>query len=169
NRHLSNCELSKVIARMWKEEKEDVKTHYQMLAERGRKEHKERYPDYRYRPRKEGEIVRRPGRKGKAKSGSVSSLSNSESPVPDDVDSPLSAGHIKLEYELPISTAPTSRGTSWLDELLTTPATPHSSSWDSFISPEKTSFESLYGEGDMDAMGEVDDGSDELFLAEYGG
>ncbi|KAJ3053995.1 hypothetical protein HK097_002916 [Rhizophlyctis rosea] len=65
NPALSNCELSKIIAKMWKEEDDDVKKRYEAEAREGRERHREMFPEYRYRPRGQGEIVRRPGRRKK--------------------------------------------------------------------------------------------------------
>ncbi|KAJ3032377.1 hypothetical protein HDV00_007588 [Rhizophlyctis rosea] len=111
---LSNCELSKIIAKQWAEEKPEVRREYEEAAKRGREEHKEMYPDYKYKPRKEGEIVRRPGRRkrggeeggeggeGSSKGSRSASLSNVEAKS---TSSPASSPS-RLNPNLTITIAP---------------------------------------------------------------
>ncbi|KAL0571349.1 slightly ste11-like protein [Marasmius crinis-equi] len=44
-------EISKDISFLWKNAPDDVKSHYNGLAEERKKEHKEKYPDYRFCPK----------------------------------------------------------------------------------------------------------------------
>ncbi|RKP04985.1 high mobility group box domain-containing protein, partial [Thamnocephalis sphaerospora] len=48
----NNTEVSKVVARWWKNEPEDVREQYREKAKQLSEEHKRRYPDYKYQPRK---------------------------------------------------------------------------------------------------------------------
>ncbi|BGP21784.1 pcc1 protein [Rhodotorula toruloides] len=59
---LPQADVSKLIGQLWREEAADVRRHYELDAARRKKEHKEAYPDYVYRPvrREKGE---RPSRK----------------------------------------------------------------------------------------------------------
>jgi hypothetical protein len=44
---------------MWKQENQDVKDHYQALAQASREQHQRDYPGYKYAPRRPGERKRR--------------------------------------------------------------------------------------------------------------
>ncbi|KAI8062751.1 hypothetical protein BC940DRAFT_321981 [Gongronella butleri] len=56
---LNHRDVSKVIARMWKEADPKVKAHYRKIAEDAHTEHVKKYPDYRYNPmRKETKTKR---------------------------------------------------------------------------------------------------------------
>jgi len=56
---ITNNEVSKVIGDMWKQESQEVKDHYQSLAQQSREQHQRTYPDYKYAPRRPGERKRR--------------------------------------------------------------------------------------------------------------
>ena len=51
-RSLNNNIISKVIANMWKQEPLDVKEKYIQMADDAKKEHLLKYPDYKYKPKK---------------------------------------------------------------------------------------------------------------------
>ncbi|KAI8839501.1 hypothetical protein BJ741DRAFT_599507 [Chytriomyces cf. hyalinus JEL632] len=48
----SSRDFSSIVAKMWADAPQDVRQHYQKLAAEKFREHKELYPDYRYRPKK---------------------------------------------------------------------------------------------------------------------
>lgn len=52
NPDISNNEISKIVAKMWKNEPESVKDKYKLQAQIERNMHKQLYPDYKYAPRK---------------------------------------------------------------------------------------------------------------------
>ncbi|ORX89130.1 putative HMG box protein, partial [Basidiobolus meristosporus CBS 931.73] len=52
HRGISNLEVSKVVGRMWKTASFQEKEYYQRLAEEFKKEHQEKYPNYKYSPAK---------------------------------------------------------------------------------------------------------------------
>jgi len=56
---ITNNEVSKVIGDMWNQEAQDVKDHYQALAQQSREQHQKEYPGYKYAPRRPGERKRR--------------------------------------------------------------------------------------------------------------
>ena len=56
---ITNNEVSKVIGDMWKQESQEVKDHYQALAQQSREQHMRDYPNYKYAPRRPGERKRR--------------------------------------------------------------------------------------------------------------
>jgi hypothetical protein len=56
---ITNNEVSKVIGDMWKQETQEVKDHYQSLAQQSREQHQREYPGYKYAPRRPGERKRR--------------------------------------------------------------------------------------------------------------
>ncbi|KAI9143305.1 hypothetical protein BKA69DRAFT_172110 [Paraphysoderma sedebokerense] len=49
---ISNNDISKIVAEMWKNEPEEVKSYFKQIANKVKEEHKKRYPDYKYQPRK---------------------------------------------------------------------------------------------------------------------
>ncbi|KAI9003643.1 high mobility group box domain-containing protein, partial [Gaertneriomyces semiglobifer] len=49
---ITNNEISKIVAEMWKNEPEEVKAVYKNRAEEERKRHRLMFPDYKYAPRK---------------------------------------------------------------------------------------------------------------------
>ncbi|PNY26633.1 Repressor of filamentous growth 1 [Tolypocladium capitatum] len=52
NPKLSNPDISKIIGERWKNEAEGVKQHWKKLAEEEKKVHRNRWPNYRYQPRR---------------------------------------------------------------------------------------------------------------------
>lgn len=50
--NIKNCDLSKIISDLWKEETQEVKNKYIELANRAKVEHHEKYPNYIFKPRK---------------------------------------------------------------------------------------------------------------------
>lgn len=56
-RGMDNKEKSRILGGKWKNEKEDVKEYYRELAKKEKEEHKEKYPEYRFCPRKGGKSV----------------------------------------------------------------------------------------------------------------
>ncbi|KFA81844.1 hypothetical protein S40288_01674 [Stachybotrys chartarum IBT 40288] len=52
NPKVPNPEISKIIGRQWREETSEVKAEFTRLADEAKQRHKERYPDYRYKPRR---------------------------------------------------------------------------------------------------------------------
>jgi hypothetical protein len=44
--------VSKVIGDMWKQESQEVRNHYTMLADKEREQHRKDNPDYKYKPRR---------------------------------------------------------------------------------------------------------------------
>ncbi|BGO96764.1 Pcc1 protein [Rhodotorula toruloides ATCC 204091] len=59
---LPQADVSELIGQLWREEAPNVRRHYELEAARRKKEHKEAYPDYVYRPVRR-EKSERPGRK----------------------------------------------------------------------------------------------------------
>jgi len=59
NKDISNNEVSKQIAEMWRREPLEVKMKYKRLADTAKVEHMKKYPEYKYRPRKPHEIRKR--------------------------------------------------------------------------------------------------------------
>ncbi|GAA6051272.1 hypothetical protein JCM3770_006789 [Rhodotorula araucariae] len=47
---LPQADISKVIGQLWREETPEVRRHYELEAEKKKAEHKEKYPDYIFRP-----------------------------------------------------------------------------------------------------------------------
>ncbi|KAH0827332.1 hypothetical protein J3R83DRAFT_3960 [Lanmaoa asiatica] len=64
---LSQANVSKRISDMWKNEAEDVKRHFERMAEDKKAEHQQLYPDYRFAPQKREEKTRKGDRKMKSK------------------------------------------------------------------------------------------------------
>ncbi|KAK9478437.1 hypothetical protein V1514DRAFT_75863 [Lipomyces japonicus] len=60
---VSNTMASRIIAKMWREEPQYIRDHYQNLAREEKHKHKLLHPEYRYSPRKPGEKQRRTKRK----------------------------------------------------------------------------------------------------------
>ncbi|KAJ3043288.1 hypothetical protein HDV00_005291 [Rhizophlyctis rosea] len=52
NPTISNNEISKIVAKMWREEPDDVKWAYKMRSEEEAGKHREEFPGYKFRPRK---------------------------------------------------------------------------------------------------------------------
>ncbi|CAG8841248.1 18041_t:CDS:1, partial [Gigaspora margarita] len=48
--NLSNCQVSKVISQMWKDEKNEIKLYYEKLANIKKLDHMQKYPNYVYKP-----------------------------------------------------------------------------------------------------------------------
>ncbi|KAJ3002382.1 hypothetical protein HKX48_002354, partial [Thoreauomyces humboldtii] len=63
---ITNNEISKVVATMWRTEAEEVKDVYKKRAEEERRRHKIAYPDYKYAPNKTARVRKRKA-KGEAK------------------------------------------------------------------------------------------------------
>ncbi|KAL9939754.1 hypothetical protein V8E36_001571 [Tilletia maclaganii] len=61
--------LTKIMAELWKNETAEVREHYHHLAEQAKVDHKQRYPDYRYRPRRRGTSGRHGGNSSSSGSG----------------------------------------------------------------------------------------------------
>ncbi|KAJ4306699.1 slightly ste11-like protein [Collariella sp. IMI 366227] len=64
NPGLANPEISKIIGEQWRDEPEDRKNQWKLLAEEEKQRHQRQYPDYRYQPRrgtKNGVGSTRPG------------------------------------------------------------------------------------------------------------
>ncbi|KAL1919249.1 uncharacterized protein VTP21DRAFT_1941 [Calcarisporiella thermophila] len=49
---ISNNDISKIVGELWSLESDEVKEAYRALAEEEKRLHKERYPEYKYKPRK---------------------------------------------------------------------------------------------------------------------
>lgn len=63
---LSNNEVSQILSQRWHSEPAEVRAHYKSLAAERKRQHRQEYPDYQYRPRRPEDIRRRPGaRRGK--------------------------------------------------------------------------------------------------------
>lgn len=52
NPGLANPEISKIIGEQWRDEPEDRKNQWKLLAEEEKQRHQRQYPDYRYKPRR---------------------------------------------------------------------------------------------------------------------
>ncbi|ORX48273.1 hypothetical protein DM01DRAFT_1338740 [Hesseltinella vesiculosa] len=50
---MNHRDMSKVIALQWKEAPDSVKNHYRQIARKAHEEHLEKYPDYRYAPKRD--------------------------------------------------------------------------------------------------------------------
>ena len=72
---------------MWKQEAQDVKDHYQALAQQSREQHQRDYPDYKYAPRRPGERKRR-GVHHEIVFGDSEIASNTEESLSYDIKSP---------------------------------------------------------------------------------
>lgn len=80
-----------MIGEMWKQESQDVKDHYQALAQQSREQHQRDYPGYKYAPRRPGERKRRNVRQ-EIVYGDCDSASNTEESVAYDGKSPIDFG-----------------------------------------------------------------------------
>lgn len=58
--HLTNGEISKMIAERWGRETDEVKSIYRERAEEEKRKHELLYPGYRYQPRRRDDITRKP-------------------------------------------------------------------------------------------------------------
>lgn len=58
NSKLTQAEVSRLIAQMWRNETPEVRAHYERLAEIKKEEHRRRYPGYRFQPLKKEEKER---------------------------------------------------------------------------------------------------------------
>ncbi|PVU91441.1 hypothetical protein BB559_004131 [Furculomyces boomerangus] len=58
NQGVSNKEISKIIGKMWREESQEVKDTYKGKAEVEKNNHKKKFPDYKYKPRKSKKNIR---------------------------------------------------------------------------------------------------------------
>ncbi|BGP36841.1 hypothetical protein JCM10449v2_000743 [Rhodotorula kratochvilovae] len=47
---LPQADISKIIGQLWRDETPEIRRHYELEAERKKAEHKEKYPDYIFRP-----------------------------------------------------------------------------------------------------------------------
>ncbi|KAJ1562632.1 hypothetical protein HK405_009700 [Cladochytrium tenue] len=70
-KNLNNNVISKIVAGLWREERPDVRAYYAARAEQEKREHMIKYPDYKYRPRKNG------GAKGFAAASAAASAAGS--------------------------------------------------------------------------------------------
>ncbi|RKP39701.1 high mobility group box domain-containing protein, partial [Dimargaris cristalligena] len=52
NPNMNQKIVSKKVGEMWKNAPESVKEHYGRLAEQAKEEHKKKYPNYKYNPRR---------------------------------------------------------------------------------------------------------------------
>ncbi|KAJ3185779.1 hypothetical protein HDU85_001141 [Gaertneriomyces sp. JEL0708] len=77
---ITNNEISKIVAEMWKNEPEEVKAVYKNRAEEERKRHRLMFPDYKYAPRK-GKVKRKKKDEELAASAGPS-LSKQQQPPP---------------------------------------------------------------------------------------
>ncbi|ORY06240.1 hypothetical protein BCR34DRAFT_590673 [Clohesyomyces aquaticus] len=120
NPGLANPEVSKIIGEQWKAEDDESKKYWQVLAQEEKDRHHERYPDYRYQPRRVG----RPGSLPSNPSGQPTtvdkyrcphcggrSIKTPTSPFPLSAGTPLpsSSGTPTLPPPTPSELAPTSR------------------------------------------------------------
>ncbi|KAL2351990.1 high mobility group box domain-containing protein, partial [Cryomyces antarcticus] len=51
---IANPEVSKILGELWKSEPASVKEKWKLLAEEEKLRHREKYPEYRYQPRRSG-------------------------------------------------------------------------------------------------------------------
>ncbi|CAG8732078.1 1611_t:CDS:2 [Gigaspora margarita] len=63
NKNISNNEVSKEIGNMWHKEPLDVKMKFQVMADIAKIEHMQKYPEYKYHPRRLDEKKRRSKKK----------------------------------------------------------------------------------------------------------
>ncbi|RIB07030.1 mating type protein MAT-2, partial [Gigaspora rosea] len=59
NKNISNNEVSKKVGDMWHKEPSEVKIKFQLLADIAKLEHMQKYPEYKYQPRRPHEKKRR--------------------------------------------------------------------------------------------------------------
>ncbi|CAG8465044.1 16276_t:CDS:1 [Acaulospora colombiana] len=71
NRHLTNAQISRYIADLWKSESNETRLVWERLADQTKLEHMKAYPNYVYRPNK-NKGKKRPGRKQPAASNDTS-------------------------------------------------------------------------------------------------
>jgi hypothetical protein len=76
---------------MWKQETQEVKDHYQALAQQSREQHQRDYPGYKYAPRRPGERKRR-GVHHEIVYGDSETASNTEESLSYDMKSPADYG-----------------------------------------------------------------------------
>nr|CAG8457761.1 464_t:CDS:2 [Entrophospora candida] len=50
--NITNSKISKILAKMWRNEKDDIKMHWQRLADRKKMEHSQAHPGYVFSPKK---------------------------------------------------------------------------------------------------------------------
>jgi hypothetical protein len=67
---INNNQVSKIIGKMWQSASPDVKRTYRLKAEEAKREHKEKYPDYKYSPKKPADKKKR-GRNAPGSTASV--------------------------------------------------------------------------------------------------
>ena len=79
---LNNNVISKIVANMWRSETPEVKAHFAGLADAEKRAHMEKYPDYKYRPRKSAS-KKSPAKKLSISTGGKNEQYEEESPSPD--------------------------------------------------------------------------------------
>ncbi|CAG8587787.1 1766_t:CDS:1 [Ambispora leptoticha] len=81
NEGITNNEVSKQVGEMWHKASADEKSHFQQLADAAKMEHAQKYPEYKYRPRRPHEKRRR------TKRPSAASLNSSSASTKDSMQS----------------------------------------------------------------------------------
>ncbi|GES78072.1 mating-type HMG-box protein MAT1-2 [Rhizophagus clarus] len=74
--NISNAKISKLLAKMWRNESEEEKLHWQKIADRKKMEHMEAHPGYVYRPKKPISNDKRKRRKSSPSKQQISTLEN---------------------------------------------------------------------------------------------
>ncbi|CAG8526418.1 45219_t:CDS:2 [Gigaspora margarita] len=131
HRHLTNAQISRYIADLWRSETNETRLHWEREADKTKLEHMKAYPNYVYRPNKKGKNDKK--RRERRKSSNSSLLSTS----------PVETGPIKVKINkgqnrtnmlsgtnitkvvsnsyqnmIPISTVPTSTGSpAWMTNI----------------------------------------------------
>ncbi|CAG8589868.1 11448_t:CDS:1 [Acaulospora morrowiae] len=91
NRHLTNAEISRHIADLWRNESNETRLKWERFADQTKLEHMKAYPNYVYRPNK-SKGKRRPGRKQPAAS---TTPEQSTSPVISQQEGSSTAGPVR--------------------------------------------------------------------------
>ncbi|CAG8484882.1 8905_t:CDS:2 [Ambispora gerdemannii] len=91
NEGITNNEVSKQVGEMWHKASADEKSHFQQLADAAKMEHMQKYPEYKYRPRRPHEKRRRTKRPSAASLNSTSTSTKDTTQSSDDVVTTISS------------------------------------------------------------------------------
>jgi hypothetical protein len=98
--NISNAKISKLLAKMWRDETEEEKLHWQKIADRKKMEHMQAHPGYVYRPKKPISNDKRKRRKTTPQKQPTSTLKNTC--VPDLTTSNVNSSSTIESVSLPL-------------------------------------------------------------------
>ncbi|CAG8530721.1 1139_t:CDS:2 [Diversispora eburnea] len=90
NRHMTNAEISRYIANLWKNESNETRLMWERYADQQKLNHMKAYPNYVYRPNKSRNEKRRQQRRKQRKATAGSNNNNND----DDVDDTSAGSNI---------------------------------------------------------------------------